>query len=273
MSATQTLMAPSELTAAANEPGIPRLTYTAAQTADEKRDALRLVADTIAQQRQVASTAVIFHPATLGPFVAVLAGLVYRSGSDWVGAVILASGVVVAYLAAVQYYTYGYLQRAERFNWKRFITPPSASDEPPAQQQQDTVLYARYGDDVIAALVLRLVEASKMPSSSSSSSSSTVASQQQQQQQQRGTGSSAQIRAWATRLRYRHAGVGGDMLREAVALARSSLGPAAAIEFSDSHAHAVDTTKYFTAPFARREKRARQALAQAIKQVDAAAEP
>ncbi|KAK8141108.1 hypothetical protein G3M48_000778 [Beauveria asiatica] len=271
MSATQTLMAPSELTAAANEPGIPRLTYTAAQTADEKRDALRLVADTIAQQRQVASTAIIFHPAALGPFVAVLAGLVYRSGSDWVGAVILASGVVVAYLAAVQYYTYGYLQRAERFNWKRFITPPSASDEPPAQQQQDTVLYARYGDDVIAALVLRLVEASKMPSSSSSSS--TVASQQQQQQ--RGTGSSAQIRAWATRLRYRHAGVGGDMLREAVALARSSLGPAAAIEFSDSHAHAVDTntTKYFTAPFARREKRARQALAQAIKQVDAAAEP
>ncbi|KAM3429075.1 hypothetical protein MY4824_008443 [Beauveria thailandica] len=270
MSATQTLMAPSELTAAANEPGIPRLTYTAAQTADEKRDALRLVADTIAQQRQVASTAVIFHPATLGPFVAVLAGLVYRSGSDWVGAVILASGVVVAYLAAVQYYTYGYLQRAERFNWKRFITPPSASDGPPAQQQQDTVLYARYGDDVIAALVLRLVAASKMPPPSSSSS--TVASQQQQQQQQRGTGSSAQIRAWATRLRYRHAGVGGDMLREAVALARSSLGPAAAIEFSDSHAHAVDTTRYFTAPFARREKRARQALAQAIKEVDAAAD-
>ncbi|KAM3499206.1 hypothetical protein MY10362_007515 [Beauveria mimosiformis] len=265
MSATQTLMAPSKLiTAAANEPGIPQLTYTVAQTADEKRDALRLVADTIAQQRQVASTAVIFHPATLGPFVAVLAGLVYRSGSDWVGAVILASGVIVAYLAAVQYYTYGYLQRAERFNWKSFIAPPSsASDE---HAQQDTVLYARYGDHVIAALVLRLgVEANKMPSA-------TVASQQQQPQQQRGTGSSAQIRAWATRLRYRHTGVGGDMLREAVVLARSSLGLAATIEFSDSHAHAVDTTRHFTAPFARREKSARQALAQAIKHVDAAAE-
>ncbi|OAA52192.1 acetyltransferase, GNAT family [Beauveria brongniartii RCEF 3172] len=267
MSATQTQMAPSELTAAANEPGIPQLTYTVAQTADEKRDALRLVADTIAQQRQVASTAIIFHPATLGPFVAVLAGLVYRSGSDWVGAVILASGVIVAYLAAVQYYTYGYLQRAERFNWKSFIAPPSpASDEP---AQQDTVLYARYGDHVIAALVLRLrVEANKMPSSTMASQQQ----QQQQQQQQRGTGSSAQIRAWATRLRYRHTGVGGDMLREAVALARSSLGPAAAIEFSDSHAHAVDTTKHFTAPFARREKSARQALAQAIKHVDAAGE-
>ncbi|KAM3502424.1 hypothetical protein MY11210_009075 [Beauveria gryllotalpidicola] len=253
MSTTQTQMAPSELiTAAANEPGIPQLTYAVAQTPEEKRDALRLVADTIAQQRQVASTAIIFHPATLGPFVAVLAGLVYRSGGDWVGAVILASGVIVAYLTAIQYYTYGYLQRAERFNWKIFIDP--SANEP---AQQDTVMYARYGDNIIATLVLRLVEA-KNPSKMAS--------------QQRGTGSSAQIRAWATRLRYRDTGVGGDMLREAVAFARSSLGPAVAIEFSDTHAHAVDTTKHFTAPFARREKSARQALAQAIKDVDAAAE-
>ncbi|KAM0669259.1 hypothetical protein ACQRIU_002821 [Beauveria bassiana] len=257
MSTTQTQMAPSEFTAAANEPEIPPLTYTIAQTAEEKRNALRLVADTIAQQRQVASTTIIFHPATLGPFVAVLAGLVYRrSGSDWVGAVILASGVIVAYLAAIQYYTYDYLQRAERFNWKGFITPPSSASEP--AQQQDTVMYARYGDHVIAALVLRLVEAKiQIPSKMAS--------------QQRGTGSSAKVRAWATRLRYRDTGVGGDMLREAVAFARSSLGPAAAIEFSDTHAHAVDATRHFTAPFARREKRARQALAQAIKDVDAAA--
>ncbi|KAM3481800.1 hypothetical protein MY8738_004296 [Beauveria namnaoensis] len=255
MSTTQTQMAPSELTAAANEPEIPPLAYTIAQTAEEKCNALRLVADTIAQQRQVASTTIIFHPATSGPFIAVLAGLVYRrSGSDWVGAVILASGVIVAYLAAIQYYTYDYLQRAERFNWKSFITPPSSASEP--AQQQDTVMYARYGDHVIATLVLRLVEA-KTPSKMAS--------------QQRGTGSSAQVRAWATRLRYRNTGVGGDMLREAVAFARSSLGPAAAIEFSDSHAHALDTTRHFTAPFARREKRARQALAQAIKDVDAAA--
>ncbi|KAF1732814.1 hypothetical protein CRV24_006706 [Beauveria bassiana] len=258
MSTTQTQMAPSELTAAANESEIPQLTYTIAQTAEEKRNALRLVADTIAQQRQVASTTIIFHPATLGPFVAVLAGLVYRrSGSDWVGAVILASGVIVAYLAAIQYYTYDYLQRAERFNWKSFITPPSSASEP--AQQQDTVMYARYGDHVIATLVLRLVEAKIQTPSKMAS-------------QQRGTGSSAQVRAWATRLRYRDTGVGGDMLREAVAFARSSLGPAAAIEFSDSHAHAVDATRHFTAPFARREKRARQALAQAIKDVDAAAE-
>ncbi|PQK16725.1 hypothetical protein BB8028_0006g10440 [Beauveria bassiana] len=257
MSTTQTQMAPSELTAAANGPEIPPLTYTIAQTAEEKRNALRLVADTIAQQRQVASTTIIFHPATLGPFAAVLAGLVYRrSGSDWVGAVILASGVIVAYLAAIQYYTYDYLSRAERFNWKSFITPvPSSASEP--AQQQDTVMYARYGDHVIATLVLRLVEAT---------TASKMASQQ------RGTGSSAQVRAWATRLRYRDTGVGGDMLREAVAFARSSLGPAAAIAFSDSHAHAVDITRHFTAPFARREKRARQALAQAIKDVDAAAE-
>ncbi|KAJ4153719.1 hypothetical protein LMH87_010193 [Akanthomyces muscarius] len=252
MSTTQTQMAPAEVTTAANEPQIPELTYTVAQTTEEKRDALRLVADTIAQQRQVASTTIIFHPGVLGPFVAILSGLVYRSGRDWIGAVILVSGVIVAYLASVQYYTYFYLQRAENFNWRDFITP--SADKP---DQQDTVLFARYGDNIIATVVLRIEEAEKSHKTAS---------------QRRGKGSAAHIRAWATRLRYRGTGIGGDMLREAVALARSSLGPAATIEFSYPHAHTVDTTRHFTAPFARREERAQQALAQAIKDVDAAAD-
>ncbi len=246
-------MAPSTLTTGTNEPRIPELTYTVAETSEEKRDALRLVADTIAQQRQVASSTIIFYPAVLGPFVALLAGLVYRSGSDWVGAVILVSGVIVAYLASIQYYTYSYLQRAEKFNWRSFITP--SADKP---NEQDTVMYARYGDNIIATLVLRLDKATKASSKTTS--------------QPRGNGSTAQIRAWATRLRYRGTGIGGDMLRDAVALARSSLGPAVSIQFSNPHAHTVDTTKYFTAPFARHEKRARQALAQVIKDVDEAAD-
>ncbi|OAQ96450.1 hypothetical protein LLEC1_00983 [Akanthomyces lecanii] len=252
MSTTQTQMAPAEVTKAASEPQIPELTYTVAQTTEEKRDALRLVADTIAQQRQVASTSIIFHPAVLAPFLAVLAGLVYRSGRDLVGAVILVSGVIVAYLASVQYYTYFYLQRAENFNWRNFITP--SADKP---EQQDTVMFARYGDNIIATVVLRLDGAKN-----SSKKALPL----------RGKGSTARIRAWATRLRYRGTGIGGDMLREAVAFARSSLGPAADIEFSYPNAHTVDTTRHFTAPFARREKRAQQALAQAIKDVDAAAD-
>ncbi|OAA60857.1 acetyltransferase, GNAT family [Cordyceps fumosorosea ARSEF 2679] len=253
MSTTQTQMAPStritttSSTSSSNEPEIPQLTYTVAQTTEEKRDALRLVADTIAQQRQVASTTIIFHPAVLGPFAALLSALVYRSRHDWVGAVIFVAGVLVAYLAAVQYFTYGYLQRAEAFNWKAFITPEEGEGE-------DTVMYARYGDSIIATLVLRLGKATKTNTSS----------------KKKGSRSAAQIRAWATRLRYRGTGVGGDMLRNAVAFSRSSLGLAASIEFSDPHAHTVDTTKRFTAPFARREAKARQALAQAIEDVDAA---
>lgn len=249
MSTTQTQMAKPELTTA-NESEIPQLAYAVAQTNEEKRDALRLVADTIAQQRQVASTTIIFHPAVLGPFVALLGGLVYRRRNDWAGAVILLSGVIVAYLACVQYYTYGYLQRAENFNWKNFITPTADNSA-----QQDTVMYIRYGDNIIGTLVLRLQKAKKP---------SKTASQQPE------NGSAAQIRAWATRLRYRNAGIGGDMLREAVRLARASLGPAATISFSDPHAHTLDTTKHFMAPFARREKRARQALAQAIADIDCA---
>lgn len=253
-----------------SEPEIPELTYTIATTEDEKVDALRLVADTIAQQRQIASMAVIFHPACFAPFLGVFSALAYRGRNDIGTTLIFLTGIVVAYLAAIQYYTYHYLERAETFNWKAFITPPASSsavtekagkkaqkEQQEQQPEQDTIMVARYGDKIIAALVLRLTKAKGSSSSSSKNSSK---------------GGRAEIRAWATRLRYRNTGVGGDMLRDAVALARSTLGTAATIEFSDPHAHTVDTSKYFTAPFARSEKRARQALARAVKEAAVAAD-
>ena len=246
-------MAPTQPTTAAPADDIPQLTYTTATTDADKRDTLRLVADTIAQQRQVASNTIIFHPYCLGPLVALLSALVYRSRSDPVGAVILVCGFVVAYLAAVQYYTYSYLQRAEDFHWKDFITPSAERPE-----EQDTVLFARYGSHIVATLVLRLQKPAV-------SIKSTLASK-------RGNGCTAEIRAWATRLRYRNTGLGGDMLREAVALTRSTLGPAAAIQFSSPHAHTVDESKCFTGPFALREQRARQALGQAVKNAEAASQ-
>ncbi|KAJ3493697.1 hypothetical protein NLG97_g4570 [Lecanicillium saksenae] len=235
MSTTQTQVAPAELIGAINEPGIPQLKYVVAQTNDEKRDALRLVADTIAQQRQVASTTIIFHPAVLGPFVALLAGLLYRSRNDWIGAIILISGITVAYLASVQYYTYGYLQRAENFNWKKFITPSADISE-----QQDTVMYARYGDNVIAAIVLRLDKAQ-------------VSSKKALQKETRVSG--------------------GDMLRGAISVARSTLGSTVIVTFSNPHAHTIDTTQFFTAPFQKREMRAQKALAQAIEDAESNVTP
>ncbi|HQR91561.1 MAG TPA: SLC13 family permease, partial [Caulobacter sp.] len=72
-SQTSSLSSPSSQTQSQSEAEPPPpLTYEVLTSDDAKRDALQLVADSIAQQRQVASLAVIFHPAC---FVAVVVGL------------------------------------------------------------------------------------------------------------------------------------------------------------------------------------------------------
>jgi hypothetical protein len=52
---------------------IPPLTTTLATTTEDKIEALRLVADSVAQQRQLASKAVILHPLTIAVGVGLLA--------------------------------------------------------------------------------------------------------------------------------------------------------------------------------------------------------
>ncbi|KAK3192441.1 hypothetical protein K4F52_001654 [Lecanicillium sp. MT-2017a] len=193
--------------AANAEPSLPDLSFKAVTNENEKQEALRLVADSIAQQRQVASNAIIFHPLWLASLGAVsLLAWHFQSGADIASKVILQSGLVITYLAAVQYCTSGYIQRAEAFNWRTWITAPNGDE--------DTVLVAQYGPELIGTLVLRLTRADK------------------DGKQARGD-----IRAWTTKLRYRGKGIGGDLLREAVCYTCEKFGRDAEVEFAQQHAN------------------------------------
>ncbi|ODA79370.1 hypothetical protein RJ55_04963 [Drechmeria coniospora] len=222
----------------------PPLSYEIVSSDDDKRDALKLVADSIAQQRQLASLAVIFHPVCFVALVAACVAAWRHSAHDLGTAVISTSGLVIAYLAAVRMLTSPYISLAEEFRWREFIAGPDGGDD-------DLVLAARFGDDVIATLVLRLEPAA--PTGTRSQKGSPAA---------RG----GLIRAWTTKLRYRTKGVGADMLRFAVATTQSACADdEARLTFDPHHANsAMPLHGTFNRPFRSRDEKARKALAHAL---------
>ncbi|RCI12350.1 hypothetical protein L249_0471 [Ophiocordyceps polyrhachis-furcata BCC 54312] len=209
----------------------PPLTFELALTPDGRRDALRLVADSIAQQRQVAALAIIFHPLCLAALVAGCALVWRHSGPDLGSSLVTASGLVMAYLAAVRLYTAPFLRLAEGFDCASFL----AAD--------DLVLVARFGPDLIGTLVLRLDD---------------------------DDGGEGLIRAWTTLLRFRRKGIGADLLRYAVTATRTICGDAASLAFDPDHANAsVPVNGFFRRPFTVRDEKAAKALKHALRDCDA----
>ncbi|PQE03757.1 acetyltransferase protein [Rutstroemia sp. NJR-2017a BBW] len=112
--------------------GVPALTTTVLTSEDDKVAALKLVADSIAQQRQIASRAVIFHPLTLALYIAILgvvAKLMYKESSDAALLVTTYAGVTMACLVATE------------------------------DGEEDTIIGSKYGEDIIGALILRIERA------------------------------------------------------------------------------------------------------------------
>lgn len=226
---------------------LPSLTFGLLTNEVEKQDAMRLVTDSIAQQRQVASFSVIVHPACLAGLVAGCASI-YRLNAkrDFGTALIMMCGLVLAYLAAVRLLTANYIRLAESLKWREWIASPNGND--------DYVLAARFGDETIATLVLRLVAPA---GSTKKTRSSSV------------KGGSGVIRAWTTRYRYRNKGIGGDMLRLAVLTTRNKCGDDARVSFDLEHANSARPLHdMFNRPFMKREERASLALEHAIAACD-----
>ncbi|KAG6009140.1 hypothetical protein E4U21_003209 [Claviceps maximensis] len=226
---------------------IPSLTFRVLTSELEKQEAMRLVTDSIAQQRQVASFSVIAHPACLTGLVAGCVSI-YRLNAqrDFGTALIMMCGLVLAYLAAVRLLTANYIRLAESIKWKQWIARPDGND--------DYVVAAQFGDEIIGTLVLRIVESA---GSTKTTRSSSVKS------------GSGVIRAWTTRYKYRNKGIGGDMLRLAVLTTRSKCGNDAPVTFDDKHANSARPLHdMFNRPFVRREERALLALEHAVAACD-----
>ncbi|GAP82584.1 putative acetyltransferase protein [Rosellinia necatrix] len=237
---------------------LPSLSAGVLETQTEKEDALRLIADSIAQQRQTSSSYLIFHPFLLAPLIAALAGAyqyawVYRG--DLGTALLMTCGVIMTYLLGIRYCTGGYIQAAEELRWS-WLSPTSNPNPPPSEQ--DMMLGVRFGKQLIGALVLRLEPS---PSSTHAPGGGGGGGGRRRSRSSLLRGGRGVIRAWTVKLRYRGQGVARDMLHEAVRLTRERCGRDAEVGFAAEHANSrAVLPEPFNAPFRRSERKAAKSL-------------
>ncbi|KAL5361815.1 hypothetical protein BJX96DRAFT_176579 [Aspergillus floccosus] len=209
---------------------LPDLNTYIATSPDDLIDALRLIADSVAQQRQTAARHMIFHPLWASVMVAVMAivyRVLYREPSDLPLVGTTCAGCVMAGLLVVRACTEGYIEEAERVGKWEWLFPGSGSGpgvhrgiesgsegRDGGRAEEQAVLVTRFGDRIIGALVLR-----------------GAAAGSERAEKVRGV-----IRAWTVERRYRRQGVGVGLLEEAVALCKSKGWEG--LEFDEKHANA-----------------------------------
>jgi hypothetical protein len=220
---------------------IPPLTTKTLTTAPDKVAALKLVADSIAQQRQFAAKAALFHPVTIAIYILVLAvasQFLYKSSGDLPLMVTTWAGITMTFLVGVRAWTSEYIAMAERF---------SSSFLENNDGEQDIIIGSRYGEGIIGTLILRIERNGHSSGKKKSKGGKT--------------GGKGLVRAWTTKQRYRGAGVGTELLEEAVRLTRDKLGNSAEIGFAAEHANSsIVLPEMFNRGFRKREARAAMAL-------------
>jgi GNAT superfamily N-acetyltransferase len=185
---------------------LPELrTYTAV-TDDDRIAGLKLVADSIAQQRQITSRVLIFHPlhiAAITALLAVVSQYLYARG-DLILVATTWGGVVMAGLVAVRWASGSYIFHAETVNWE-WLGP-------------DEMIVVKWGEEVIGALVLGWSEEG-------------MGRKMRGKGGRRGIGL---VRGWTVRNKYRGKGIGESLLEEAVKVGGER--GAKGVEFAEEHA-------------------------------------
>jgi GNAT superfamily N-acetyltransferase len=187
--------------------GLPQLSTYTTSSETERLAALKLVADSVAQQRQVAAKSLITHPINLAAYVLVVAiatRYLYTSPDDLFLLCMTLAGVTMVALAGVRMAVGGYLSAAEGIDWEWL--------------GEDKMIVVKWGEEVIGALVLGWADNSE-------------GAKRRGTRRRRGK---AVVRAWTIRLKYRGKGVGEGLLEEAVKVA-GNMG-ADGIVFDGEHA-------------------------------------
>jgi hypothetical protein len=201
--------APTQKSPFANPPtidplaGVPTLNTFVATSSQDRHDALRLVADSVAQQRQMASRAVISSPLTSATFIALtilVSNLLVREKGDWALVFTTMGGIVMAGLVGVRWMVGPYLVQAEniaRWEWLG----------------DDTIISTKYGDKTIGTLVLGWEGESGKKNN-----------------KKKGKGGKGVVRAWTVSLKYRGKGEGRMLLEEAAKVVQQRNGDGLAFE-------------------------------------------
>ena len=211
---------------------LPTLTTRTASTTAEKTAALKLVADSVAQQRQTAAKSILFHQYALAALVLILALQAY-----WLSPIPLmtsAGGTIMIELVAVRYLTRGYIFAAETINWNWLLeSPPSAGHSRSNSNSSNSghkrgrsntteeplIMVTKWADEVIGALVIRVSKRERK----------------------------AYVRAWTVLRRYRGKGVGKSLLEEGVARVMGKVG-VKGVDFEEDHASMFALFFHFCLP-------------------------
>lgn len=182
---------------------VPELSSYLATDEFEKMEALKLVADSVAQQRQAANRALIYHPVNVAVMIGLLS-LVGRylsqKGFDTMGLLLTLMGIFMSFMVGCRYLSQGYLIAAEEINL--------------AWLGDADILVTKFGEEVIGTVMIEWVSGE---------------SRTKKKKAWRGL-----VRAWTVRLKYRHKGVGGALLEDAVSAAKKK--GAESLEFAEDHA-------------------------------------
>lgn len=230
---------------------IPPLTTHQATTETDLTTSLHLIADSVAQQRQQAARALIFHPLSLGILLiplAIVYKVLYRESNDWALIGTTWAGCVMVGLVAVRGVVSGYLDVAERTGtWRWLYSSPclglgsrigqreKEGERGEEKEKEDVVvLVTKFGDKIVGTVVLRAIPISSPSSGVSTAISTPSPVKQNKKESPRRT---AKIRAWTIHHRYRRHGLGTALLEEAVKLCRERNwdGPV----FDENHANSV----------------------------------
>ncbi|KAF2032682.1 hypothetical protein EK21DRAFT_98796 [Setomelanomma holmii] len=170
--------------------GLPQLSTYTVQTEDDRVEGLRLVADSVAQQRQVSSRMLIYHPVTLATFAifaAIAIQWTMKTSGEWLVAATTVGGITMSFLIFIRWLTGGYIGLAEDIDM--------------GWLGDDRVLVVKWGEDIIGALILGWADNDAA---------------KKRGRRRRGK---AVIRGWTVKLKYRGKGVGESLLEEAVKVA------------------------------------------------------
>jgi GNAT superfamily N-acetyltransferase len=196
---------------------LPQLNTYTAESEDDRVEGLRLVADSVAQQRQVSSKMLIFHPITLASFSVISAiaiQLMLRWYKDWLMVATTVGGITMTFLIFIRWMTGEYIGIAEDIDMDWL--------------GDDKLLVVKWGEDIIGALVLGWADNDAA---------------KKRGRRRRGK---AVIRGWTVKLKYRGKGVGEGLLEEAVKVAGER--GADGIIFDAEHASKFSHHDFLTRP-------------------------
>lgn len=222
-----------------------RVTTSIATEREDLIAALKLIAESIAQQRQVAARSIIHHWLSwisMGTIFAAIVFMLYNDPSDCGRIILTYTGALMIALLLTRNSVTGYLDLAENTGtWKWLYGPDESANIQRAEEWRnyvlleehqlelerayDIVVVVRYQNAIIATLVMRVVRCDQPDSASDMNSKAA--------QLPVGQNHAAFIRALTVAYRYRYLGIGGALLRVSVMMREENNWKS--IEFADRH--------------------------------------